>query len=418
MEKKDIIILGAGPGGIATALKLEKLGISCTVLDKATFPRDKVCGDAISGHVFYAYKQIDEDIFKEFQTTHDIELNCWGVQFHLPKNRSLEFTIPTRLKTIDFDAHHEAEAFISRRIDFDNFLVQKAKKSDLITIIEGVDIQGFERIENGFLLKNKKGEILYETKLLIAADGALSKFAKQFGNIHKENEHYAGAVRAYYSNLKNENPHNFLEFYYLDEFLPGYIWIFPLPNNTANVGFGMRTDKISEKRINLKKEFNRILTEHPRFKNRFKDAVLENKIVGFPLPLGSKKRKISGDNFMLVGDAASLIDPLTGEGIGNATISGIFAAEQAKKCLEIQDFSAEAMANYDMVVYDKLWQELQMSYRLQRAFQRRWLLNFMSGIATKNKRLAEMITALFANVDLKKMFKNPFFIFKVIFNRS
>ena len=418
MEKKDIIILGAGPGGIATALKLDKLGIKCTVLDKAVFPRDKVCGDGISGKVTYAYKQIDKDIFKDFKQRHDLKLNCWGVQFILPKNRKMTITLPTNLKTIDFEAHDKAEAFISKRQDFDNFLVEKAKACPNINLVEGVDIKGFEELENGFLLKNKKGEILYETKLLIAADGALSRFAKQFGNIHKENEHHVGAIRAYYTGLDNSDEHNFLELHYLKEFFPGYLWIFPLPNGAANVGAGMRTDKISEQRVNLKTELDRILREHTRFKDRFKNAKLDGKVIGFPLPLGSKKRKISGKNFMLIGDAASLIDPLTGEGIGNATISGIFAAEQAKKCLEAQDFSAEMMANYDEAVYDKLWKELQISHRLQKAFQRRWLLSAVSGIAVKNKQLAEVITSIFANVDLKKMFKNPFFIFKVIFNRS
>ena len=121
---------------------------------------------------------------------------------------------------------------------------------------------------------------------------------------------------------------------------------------------------------------------------------------------------------MLVGDAAALIDPLTGEGIGNATVSGILAAEQAKRCLEVNDFSAAMMENYDQAVYDKLWKELQISYRLQRIFQRRWLLSAVAGIAVKNKQLAEIITAIFANVDLKKLLRHPLFIFKVIFNRS
>jgi geranylgeranyl reductase family protein len=417
MKKEDIIILGAGPGGIATALKLDKLGIKCTVLDKAVFPRDKVCGDGISGKVTYAYKQIDPTIFDDFKQRHDLKLNCWGVQFILPKERTMTITIPTSLKTIDFEAHEKAEAFISKRMDFDNFLVEKAKEAPNVTLLEGVDIQDFEELADGFLLKNKQGETLYECRLLIAADGALSKFAKQFGHIHKENEHHVGAIRAYYTGLKNEDGHNFLELHYLKEFFPGYLWIFPLPNGGANVGAGMRTDKISEKRVNLKTELDRILREHPRFKDRFKEAKVDGKVVGFPLPLGSKKRKISGKNFILIGDAASLIDPLTGEGIGNATISGIFAAEQAEKCLIANDFSAEMMANYDEVVYDKLWKELQISYRLQKAFQRRWLLSAVSGIAVKNKQLAEVITAIFANVDLKKMFKNPLFIFKVIFNR-
>ena len=417
MVTRKIIILCAGPAGIATALKLDKLGIPCTVLDKAVFPRDKVCGDAISGKVTYAYKQIDSSIFDDFKYRHDFKLNCWGVKFILPKHRELTITLPTNLKTIDFEANDKAEAFIAKRQDFDNFLVQKAKGCANIEIVEGVDIKGFEQLENGFLLKNKAGETLYETTLLIAADGALSKFAKQFGNIHKENEHHVGAIRAYYTGLVNDNPHNYIELHYLKEFFPGYLWIFPLPNGAANVGAGMRTDKISEKRVNLKKELDRILHEHPRFKNRFENAKLMGNVVGFPLPLGSKKRKISGKNFMLIGDAAALIDPLTGEGIGNATISGIFAAEQAKRCIEANDFSAEMMENYDNAVYGKLWKELQISHRLQRVFQHRWLLSIVAGVAVKNKQLAKIITAIFGNVDLKKILSNPFFIFKVIFNK-
>ncbi len=417
MEKKDIIILGAGPGGIATALKLDKLGVKCTVLDKAVFPRDKVCGDGISGKVTYAYNKIDPTIFDEFKQRHDLKLNCWGIQFIFPKNRIMTITLPVDLKTIDFK-DDKAEGFIAKRQDFDNFLVEKVKKSSNIDFIEGVDIQNFERFEDGFLLKNKKGETLYKCRLLVAADGALSKFSKQFGNIHKENEHHAGAIRAYYTGLKHEDPHNFMELHYLKEFPLGYLWIFPLPNGGANVGVGMRTDKISEKKINLKKELEHILQEHPRFKDRFKNANLEDKIVGFSLPFGSKKRKISGANFMLVGDAAALIDPLTGEGIANATISGIFAAEQAVKCLEANDFSMEMMMNYDEAVYGKLWKELKMSHRLQQAFQHEWLLNLVSIIAVKNKKTAKIITAIFANVELKKTLKNPLFIFKLIFGRS
>jgi flavin-dependent dehydrogenase len=67
MIQTDICVLGAGPGGVAAALKLAKLGIPCTLIDKAIFPRDKICGDAISGKVVYAFNRIDKDIFKNFQ---------------------------------------------------------------------------------------------------------------------------------------------------------------------------------------------------------------------------------------------------------------------------------------------------------------------------------------------------------------
>src|SRR5690606_11571017 len=112
----------------------------------------------------------------------------------------------------------------------------------------------------------------------------------------------------------------------------------PLPGGYANVGVGMLSETVSQKKINLKKEMLRIIETHPEFKQRFAGAELMGDIKGYGLPLGSKKRVISGDNYMLVGDAASLIDPFTGEGISNAMISGRWAATQAELCLQQQIF--------------------------------------------------------------------------------
>ena len=410
-----VCIIGAGPGGAAAALKLDRLGIPCVLIDKAVFPRDKVCGDALSGKVIYGLNRIDKQIALDLFEKTDIRVGCWGIKFVFPNTKELDITVPG-LENKDVKTA-KPEAFIAKRIEFDNFLIEEVRKSKLIDFREGIDVQQFEKIDNQWIIKNKKGETIIKTNLLLDASGALSRFSRDIAGIKKEDKHFAGGIRAYYKNVKGFTDYNFIEIYFEKELTPGYLWIFPLPNGYANVGLGMRTDHISKGKVNLKKALDDILKNNPRFKHRFDEAELDGKVVGFPLPLGSKKRQISGKNFMLIGDAAALIDPLTGEGIGNATISGIFAAEQAKKCLEANDFSAETMANYDEAVYHKLWKELQISHRLQRAFQRRWLLSAVSGIAVKNKQLAEIITSIFANVDLKKMFKNPFFIFKVIFNR-
>jgi len=161
----------------------------------------------------------------------------------------------------------------------------------------------------------------------------------------------------------------------------------------------------------------RLLDEHSRFKDRFDEAELDGKIKGFGLPFGSKKRKISGDNYMLIGDAASLIDPLTGEGIGNAAISGRFGALQAKECLDANDFSASFLKQYDKTVYNKPWKELQISTQLQRAFQYPSVVNFISKLVHKNKRFIEILSAMFTDVDLRKKLRNPMFYVRMIFNR-
>lgn len=416
MIKTDVCVLGAGPGGVAAALKLTKLDVPCVLVDKAVFPRDKVCGDAISGKVVYAFNRVDKAIFKDFPQQDNIKLDCWAIKFVYPNGTEMEVKYRK-----DFTAaqipFHKPEAFISKRVDFDNFLVDYIRKEDGINFKEGVTISDIERVEDGFILKDKQGENTIHAKLVIAADGAQSRFAKKIGNIHKEDKHYAGAVRAYYKNVKGATALNHIELHYVEEFFPGYLWIFPLPNGTANVGAGMRTDKSRKSKINLHKDMVRILKEHPRFKDRFAEAELEGKIRGFGLPLGSKKRKISGDHYMLVGDAASLIDPLTGEGIGNAAISGSYAAIQAKKCLEAQNFSAAFMKQYDKTVYDKLWRELQISTQLQRMFQYPWLVNFLSRLVHRNKEFIEVFTAMFTDVDLRKKLRNPMFYLRLVFNR-
>ena len=92
----------------------------------------------------------------------------------------------------------------------------------------------------------------------------------------------------------------------------------------------------------------------PYLEERFKNAEMASKIQAFNLPLWDGKRFISGNNYMLTGDAASLIDPVTGEGMGHAVISGMYAAEQCKRSLELGNFSAKFMRHYDQQVYQRI----------------------------------------------------------------
>src|SRR5690606_28109524 len=126
----------------------------------------------------------------------------------------------------------------------------------------------------------------------------------------------------------------------------------------ANVGLGLRSDVVKKRSIDLKQLMAQLIGEHPSLKDRFAEAKLEGGIQGMGLPLASKRRKISGDNYLLIGDAGHLIDPFTGEGISHAMISGVHAADVVAKSLAAQDLSAKRLKEYDRRVWKRLGQEL------------------------------------------------------------
>jgi flavin-dependent dehydrogenase len=158
------------------------------------------------------------------------------------------------------------------------------------------------------------------------------------------------------------------------------------------------------------------IDENPTIKNRFKNAKLKGKIQGWGLPLGTQKRKLSGDRFLLTGDAASLIDPFTGEGIGSAVISGVKAAEMAVKAYEQNRFDAGFLEAYDEAVYKKLWEELKLSHTLLKLCKYPWLFNFIVNKAEKSKTLRDTISCMFVDLELRSKFKDPTFYFKLLMN--
>ncbi len=201
----------------------------------------------------------------------------------------------------------------------------------------------------------------------------------------------------------------------MEELIPGYLWIFPLADREANVGLAMRSDKISERKYNLKHNLQRILAENPAFKDRFAQAELVDDIRGFGLPMGSKKRKLSGERYMLVGDAGHLIDPLTGEDIGNAIFSGVIAADQAIACVQAQDFSARFMRGYDRRIRRVMGRELQLGYVFQRMMFYPRLIRFLMKRVYNNRFVMDFLQDIYADSQKNwvKQVKRPLFWWKV-----
>lgn len=413
MIKTDICIIGAGPGGAAAALKLSYLGQECTIIDKATFPRDKTCGDAISGKVLTLMKRMDPEFLKDF-TSKAFHEDSWGIRFVTPNKKKLD--IPFK-PSYERDPEN-APGYICKRIDFDNYLIEKIKTRNNIQLLEGVKSNAYTPTKNGWEVNIDHSEEKIECKLLLIANGAQSNFTRKVAGLEIADHHKAAAVRAYYKGIKGIVRDNFIELHFLKELTPGYFWIFPLPNGESNVGLGMRSDFISKKRVNLKKEFTKIIENHPEFKERFENAEAISPLLGYSLPLGSQKRKISGQGYMLIGDAGYLIDPLTGEGIGHAFYSGIIAAEQAIECLKVNDFSAQILKDYDARVWRVLGTEMKLSYQLQRLMKYPWLVNAVATILVSNKNFILLLSKMYADFELRKQLVKPFFWFKMLFSKK
>jgi geranylgeranyl reductase family protein len=408
-----VCIVGAGPGGAAAALKLNTLGIPCTIVDKATFPRDKICGDAISGKVTTLLHRLDPTMLSRFHAlrTHT---GVWGIRFVAPNLKQLDIPFQDSLLTLG----GAAPGYVCKRVDFDNFLVDELKQKTGISLLEQTDIRHIEKTSSGFRLMDTDQTLVIHCRLLIMAAGAHASFSRKYAGLNKDNAHHAAAVRAYYKDVSGISEGNFIELHFLKSILPGYFWIFPLPDGRVNVGLGMRSDIISKNSINLKETFARLIQEEPSLRERFSGATQESPLQGFGLPLGSKKRKISGEGFMLVGDAGHLIDPLTGEGIGNAFYSGIIAAEQAAVCLEKNDISASIMKAYDIRVARVLGSEMQLSYRLQRMLAYPWLASLLANIIAGNAGVIKAFTGMYTDFEQRLSLVKPSFWIKMWLSRQ
>ncbi|MEM6805695.1 MAG: geranylgeranyl reductase family protein [Bacteroidota bacterium] len=406
MKKYDLLIVGAGPGGCAAALELRNSSADILLLEKGSFPRDKICGDALSGKVLNALRLLKAD-YKDALYGFEEKLDTWGIRFYAPNRKALDIPFYSSKSTESM-----APGFISKRIDFDQFLFELVKKETNIEIKENFQLKEVEKKGDYHIITDGKERIA--TKLIIGADGAHSRVAKYLSDIRVEKKHHSAGIRAYYEGVTGFNEENFIELHYLKDLLPGYFWVFPLAEGKANVGLGMLSEHVGKHKINLKESLKDIIHHDPFLSERFKSAKLIGDIKGFGLPLGSKRRKISGERFLLVGDAAALIDPFTGEGISNAMISGMLAARWSEKALTENKFSADFFQDYDKEVYHKLGKELDLSYKMQKLVRFPWLFNFIVNKANRNPSLRAMFTMMFENLDIRKELSKPSFYWDLI----
>lgn len=400
----DLIIVGAGPAGFACAYQLRNQALKIAIIDQATFPRDKICGDALSADVVNQLYRMDQSLGENFEYFAQ-KIDSHGVRFVAPNHSVLDINYQN-------PNHGKAAGYISKRLNFDHFLFQQIEIQSNVEIFQGEKVLDIKNTADRIELKTDQRQ--FTAQMIIGADGAHSIVNRKLGSIKLEKDHYCAGIRQYYEGVTGFHADQHIELHFYKELLPGYFWIFPLPNGQANVGLGMLSSEVSKKKLDLKKELGKLIESKTDLKERFKNATAQEKPQGFGLPIGSKKRPLSGDRFLLIGDAASLIDPFTGEGIGNALRSGRIASDYIIKSFENQDFTTDFLKQYDHMVYHKMWNELRISRKVQKLLRYPKLFNFVVNKANNNSSVRTLLTSMLDNVDLKKELVKPGFYVKLL----
>jgi flavin-dependent dehydrogenase len=272
--------------------------------------------------------------------------------------------------------------------------------------MEGSKVVGVKGLVNG-------KEQVFKAKVVVGADGAGGMTSRKLNAYHNEEDHLCAGIRCYYENVGGMIDQ--IELHFVKEALPGYFWIFPLPNGKANVGIGMIVTDMKKKKVNLQKVMFDIIENNPTFKDRFKNAKRTTEVKSWLLPFASKRVKMSGDGYLLVGDAASLIDPFTGEGIGNALTSGRAASAAIVEALNKNDFSASSLKKYEDLLMADIEKEVKDNYKLQKMVKGEFLLNLIVGRAKKSKYVQGVISNALINPDEHSTLSDPLFFFKALF---
>lgn len=376
----DIAIVGAGPAGSTAALALGKSGLRVALIDKSTFPRDKICGGAVATYVPKVLNTIDPLLvlrYNEFSYRVDVD-TCKLVA---PNKKEL-------------DLRFSGSGMITSRTEFDNFLFKLACELPNVTPIQGVKVTDIIISEKEALIQTEESQTIC-AKLVIGCDGSRSIVRRKLTTIKPDINHHCIAARAYFKNVEGI-PDKSFELHYRKEIDFGYLWIFPMPNCMANVGIGVHAKVLKGEGENLKEKLLGVIKNDPSLSQRFSNAEMVGGVDVYDLPLGSRNLPISGNRFMLCGDAASLIDPATGEGIGYAMVSGRYAGWHAAKCFENNNFSGSFMKKYDATVYKKLWGRNRKMYLIQRILgKNQWLINLIIDLCSRNKLIYNIFKRLF-----------------------
>ena len=429
----DAIVVGGGPGGSSAAGYLAMAGKSVLLLEKGVWPRDKICGDAVGGKSLSHVKALGVKETLE-RSPH---FRVTGIKFSSPKGNTVRVALPEE------DVQRLEAGYALPRIQFDHLLfdrcqqlvrenggmvVQDCAVKDVLFDDGGDGVDpglgtGNQRHAKGVVVTigGRKGEQrTYFSREIVGAAGYQCPVAKavvkeSFSEEMVDNTHYCGGYREYWRNVEGcSGGVGDIEIHFVDSIVPGYFWIFPVSEDVVNVGVGMVINLLKKEKKKLKALQKDVIENHPLFKQRFANSeMIEGSGKGWQLPFGSPRKKeknqprrASMNGIRLVGDSASLVDPFSGEGVGNALVTGELAANHI--------LAGKSPEQYQEEMWAMLGPELTNSYRMQKLSRKKWLLNWFVGKASKKPVIQEMMTEMIASKEAQENLHSPWFMFKTL----
>ena len=345
----DVVIVGAGPAGCAAAIELRRAGRSVVVLDKATFPRDKCCGDGLTT---LALRELESLGLQPAGVRSWIGVD--GAWLRSPSGRAVHVPLP--------DGPGLYAAVAARR-DLDAALVDVARASGA-DVRDGVGFTGLaQRSDHVDVETDGLGTL--RCRYVVAADGMWSPVRKAAGAAVPGYRGEWHAFRQYVSGVTGAAARQLIVWFEPD-LLPGYAWSFPLPGGRANVGFGVLREQ--GRRVQDMAELWRDLLERPHVVEALGPGhVMEGRHTAWPIPARVDDISLSRGRVLFTGDAAAATDVMTGEGIGQALVTGRLAASAIAAGGALQpDVVAD---RYERDVEAHLFADHRMSKRLGRVLR-------------------------------------------------
>jgi menaquinone-9 beta-reductase len=385
----DVVIVGAGPAGAATAYYLASKGVKVTLLDKASFPREKTAGDFVSPVAIAELQKMNITNLTEFnKITH--------ATIFLSGKRLVSGSFPSYPDTPNYSQ-------VVPRIVLDGLMVNAARNAGAL-FLDQFSVSSFN-VENDVVTvtgKYKKEVCTLKCRLLIGADGHNSMVARTMRGGEWPESNKAIVVRGYFENVSGSPSQ--ANVFYNGESLPGYSWIFPIDKSRANVGVGVVLEA-SPPPMEPKELFEYLIKNDEGMKSRLENATLKGDLEVCFLNMYDPQMPLVKDRFMLVGEAAGLVNGFNGEGNQFALVSGRWAAEVASTCLERGDLSQAALYAYQKQVEDNLGygfktSNLMLQMIRNRSFNPAWLkaLEIMGEQSKVNPEYAKITSGILCGV--------------------
>lgn len=349
----DVVVVGAGPAGTAAAITLAGAGREVLVVDKATFPRDKFCGDGLTAGALRRLESLGLE---------PAMVGSWTPVHHVwlrgPAGHQVCFPLPDDGGLF---------AVVARRRDLDAAMVDVARKSGA-EMIEGTACTAVSDRHDRVLVELADGRRV-TARYLVAADGMWSPVRKALG---LSVPGYRGDWHAFRQYFQGVSARASVELFcwFEPDFLPGYAWSFPVGAGAANVGFGIRRG--ARWQVGDMAHLWRDLLRRPHVREVLGEAAEpEGPPRAWPIParVGAVPLTSPSGRALFVGDAAAATDPMTGEGIGQALATGTWAAQAI---ITAGPRAPErAQSDYEERVRRELVADHAMSALLVRALQHR-----------------------------------------------